>query len=226
MWFQNVITKIVAFFSAIIALITGGSINPNPGTGVVQYTVSFVNYDNKTVISSQKVNSGENAAAPTNPTKTGASFLGWSGNYINVTKDEKVKAIFDDEKNVFIIAQSTGKKGDTVKVKLSLKGKVTTCGYDIKISYDSNLKLVSYDDDLDMNIVLNPKASTNSILLNYSGAINTTKKKDIVELSFKIKDSDKTALPIIINVNSMKEVAGNSVVNSAYNIVNGIVFVV
>lgn len=226
MWFQNIITKLVAIFTAIIAFITGGAINPSPGTGETQYTVSFVNYDNKTVISSQKVNLGENAAVPTNPTKSGYTFLGWSGNYINVTKDEKVKAIFDDEKNVFVISQTTGKKGDTVKVKLSLKGKVKTCGFDMKITYDSNLKLVSYDDDLDMNIVINPNASTNNILLNYSGATNTTKKKDIVELSFKIKESNKEALPIIMNMNSVKEVSGNSVINSDYVIVNGIVNVI
>lgn len=222
---KSIATKITAFFTSIIMMLSGGSIKPDPKPVEPVYTVSFVNYDGKTVINTQNVKEGESAVPPANPAKSGTSFLGWSGNYVNVVKNETVKAVFSDEKNVFVVTSAAGKKGDTVKLTVSLKGNVKTCGFDMNIVYDSNLKLVSYDDDLDLDIIVNSKTASSSVLLNYSGANNTTKKKDIISLTFKIKDADKSKLPVKIQMNSVKEISGNSVVNSNYVSVSGIVSV-
>ena len=225
MLFESLVARIIAFFTAIITLLSGGAFKPDSGAEDKQYTVTFVNYDGKTVIATKNVDEGGYASAPNNPTKSGTDFLGWSGNYVNVNKDETVKAVFSDEKNVFVVSQTNGKKGDNVKIRIALKGSVKTCGFDMAVTYDSNLKLISYDDDLDLDIVVNSKSISNGVLLNYSSASNITKKKDIIELTFKITDSTKTVLPITITMNSIKEVSGNNVVNTKYTTINGIVFV-
>lgn len=217
MTFTNLVAKIIAIITAILTLLSGGKIK--------QYTVTFVNYDGKTVIATKKADEGGYVPVPDNPTKLGTAFLGWSGNYYNVNKDETVKAVFSDEKNVFVVSQSGGKKGDNVKIRIALKGSVKTCGFDMTVTYASNLELVSYDDDLDLDIVVNSKAVSNSVLLNYSAASNISKNKDIIELTFKITDSIKTELPITITMNSIKEISGNNVVNTEYTVINGIVFV-
>ena len=35
------------------------------------------------------------------------SFLGWNGNYANVTKNESVVAVYDDSKNMFMVESVT-----------------------------------------------------------------------------------------------------------------------
>ncbi|MBQ9320967.1 MAG: InlB B-repeat-containing protein, partial [Eubacterium sp.] len=117
------------------------------------FTVTFVNYDDS-VIATETVASGKSAKLPANPEKSGADFLGWSGNYANVTQDETIRAVYSDEKNVFVIDSASGSVGDTVTVLVSIDGKVKTCGFDINLFYDPALQLVSYDDDLDLDIVV------------------------------------------------------------------------
>lgn len=221
---KSIATKITAFIISIIMMFSGGSINPDPKPIEPVYTVSFVNHDGKTVIDTQSITEGESAEPPANPSKVGTSFLGWSGNYVNVNKDETVKAVFSDEKNVFVVSHTGGKKGDNVKIRIALKGSVKTCGFDMTVTYASNLELVSYD-DLDLDIVVNSKTVSNSVFLNYSAASNISKNKDIIELTFKITDSIKTELPVTITMNSIKEISANNVVNTQYTVINGIVFV-
>lgn len=189
------------------------------------YTVTFYDFDGTTVLKSQTVNAGANATLPSVPTKENAVFMGWSGNYVNVTKNESVRAVFSDEKNVFLISSVEGNVEDTVKVLVSIDGKVSTCGFDFALIYDPYLELVSYDSDLDLDIIANDASLNNGVLLNFSSAKDKTKKSDIVELTFRIKDTSKSALPITMNVNSVKAVDGNKIVNTDYAVVNGVVSV-
>lgn len=188
-----------------------------------KYSVVFYDYDGTTILKTQKVANGETAVPPTNPTKSGASFLGWSGKYDNVTQDETVRAIYSDEKNVFIVSPSAITSSNTVDVLVSIDGKVKTSGFDFNLFYDSNLELVSYDDDLDLDIIATPKTAQNRIRLNFSSISDREKQRDIIQLTFKIKDTTKKNLPISIVINSIKELYNNNPINTNYVIVNNIV---
>ena len=57
----------------------------------VLYTVTFKDWDGS-VLKTQTVASGGSATPPSNPTRDGYTFSGWSGNYTNVTADVDIKA--------------------------------------------------------------------------------------------------------------------------------------
>ncbi len=191
-------------------------------TETVQHTVMFKDYDG-TILSSQIVSDGGEATVPNAPVKDGYTFLGWSGNYIDVVNDEVVKAVYSDEKNVFIVESVSCGLNETVNILVSLDGVVKTCGFDLRLLYDSGLELVSYDSDLDLDIVANENAIQNGIVMNFSSASDKKKQRDVVELTFKIKDSTKTNFPVTLNVKSIKEVSGINIVNADYIVVNGLV---
>ena len=91
--------------------------------------------------------------------------------------------------------------------------------------YDPGLELVSYDDDLDLSVVVNTDEYENGILLNFSDSKDKTKQRDVIELTFKINSTTKQALPITLSVNSIKEVSGSLIIDTDYSTVTGIILV-
>ena len=63
-------------------------------TASTTYTVRFLDWDNS-VISTQTVTRGSNATPPSNPTRDGYTFSGWSGNYTNITADTDIVASYE-----------------------------------------------------------------------------------------------------------------------------------
>ncbi|MEG1578492.1 MAG: InlB B-repeat-containing protein, partial [Oscillospiraceae bacterium] len=55
--------------------------------GNLQYTVTFYDWDGKQLGESQLVAPGADATAPTDPTRGGYAFTGWSGSYTKVSAD-------------------------------------------------------------------------------------------------------------------------------------------
>lgn len=194
--------------------------------GIQRFTVIFYDYDRTTILATRTdVPSGGYAEPPSNPAKSGATFIGWNGKYTDVTANTAVNAVYDDDVNVFSTSYTHGKVGETVKVLLSIDGRVSTCGFDIAIIFDEDLELISYDDALDLDIVVNDNAFSNGIKFNYSGASNINKQRDIVELTFRIKDTKKLAIPIWISVTSIYEIADNSPTVTDYNVLDAAVIV-
>ena len=188
-----------------------------------KHSVTFYDYDGTTVLKTQKVSNGGTAVPPVNPTKTGATFLGWSGKYYNVTQDEAIRAVYSDEKNVFVVPPSNVTASNTVDVLISIDGKVKTSGFDFNLFYDSNLQLISYDDDLDLDIIVTSKPEQNRIRLNFSSISDREKQRDIIQLTFRIKNTSINNMPVSIVMNSIKELYNNNPVNTGYVIVNGVV---
>lgn len=56
------------------------------------FTVKFTDGYSGTIIKSQKVNYGQNATPPPNPTRKGYEFQGWIGDYTNVKANLTIKA--------------------------------------------------------------------------------------------------------------------------------------
>lgn len=59
------------------------------------YTVTFVDWDG-TVLKTQTVEEGSSATAPSNPTRDGYTFIGWSGSYTNVTSNLTIMAQYEE----------------------------------------------------------------------------------------------------------------------------------
>lgn len=57
------------------------------------YTVTFKDWDG-TTLKTEIVNHGNNATPPSNPSREGYSFTGWSGNYTNVTTNVTITATY------------------------------------------------------------------------------------------------------------------------------------
>ena len=192
---------------------------------VQTYTVTFVDY-NGTVLATETVDSGADATPPANPSKSGASFLGWTGNYANVTKNETVRAVYSDEKNVIIAHSVRGNAGGTVSVLFEIVGNVKVCGFDFGLFYDAGLEIVSFDNDLDLDVVFNQAAYENGALLNYSGTSDKTKPREIIMITFRISNSASGKLPIKLVMNSIKELDSNdNYIDTEYVLVNGVVTV-
>ena len=188
------------------------------------YVVTFIDYDG-TVLDVQNVSAGADATPVVVPSKTGADFLGWAGNYANVTKDETVRAVYDDEKNVILVHSASGKADGTVTVLVEVTGVVKTCGFDFDLFFDPALELVSYDNDLDLDVVFNADAYENGVSLNFSSTSDKTKAREIVEMTFRINGPASGALPISIQMDSIKELSGNLIVDSDYVLVGGVITV-
>lgn len=188
------------------------------------YTVTFADHRGK-VLSEQTVPEGGDAVLPEAPEKAGAQFLGWSGNYANVTQDETVRAVYSDEKNVIVVHSASAKADGTVTVLVEITGQVKTCGFDMSLFFDPALELVAYDNDLHLDVVFNADAYENGVSLNFSSTTDKEKPRDIVELTFRLSKSATGTLPITARMTSIKELRGNRIIDTDYVLVNGAIHV-
>lgn len=62
---------------------------------VETFTVTFVDYDNS-ILSVQRVERGQSAIAPTDPTREGFEFTGWDTDFSNVQSNLRVYAQYDE----------------------------------------------------------------------------------------------------------------------------------
>lgn len=175
------------------------------------YTVTFTDADGRVIQRVTDVPKGGSAPLPQNPTKDNATFLGWSGTYVGVTKNETVRAVYDDETNVFCLSDAEGAPGTTVTVTLSLKGKVALCAMNISLVYGSSLELVDYDNDLSsISPTTNPEkvgghitgGVTGIMYMTWAATDNKTKKSDIIEITFKIPEEASGVIPVTILLNT------------------------
>ena len=189
------------------------------------HTVTFYDYDVMKVLGISNVENGKFAIPPTDPSKSGTKFLGWKGNYTNVTKDESVIAVYDDSKNVFVVESTSGSVGDTVTLLVSVDGNVKVCGFDLTLYYDNEiLELVTHDADLDLDVVVNTQTLNNGIILNFSSATEKTKRREIISLTFRIKDTTADATSVNLEMTSIKEIIDDtSIVDSTCELVVGVV---
>ena len=88
-------TTITSSSSASVSIKVQNNTTAKATFAINTYTVKFVDYDG-TVLKSQTVNHGSSATAPSDPTRTGYEFAGWSGTYTNVTSNQTVTATYND----------------------------------------------------------------------------------------------------------------------------------
>ena len=89
------------------------------------YTVIFEDYDG-TELKKEIVNEGEDATAPSNPSREGYTFKGWDISYSNVTSDLVVKALYSKNESTTFTVIFYDYDGTALKKELVEKGKDAT----------------------------------------------------------------------------------------------------
>ena len=74
------------------------------------YSVYFIDYDGTELCDVQYIEEGKNATPPEAPKRTGYKFVGWSANYIGITQDTIVVAMYE-----LIVDTNTGNNTDQNK---------------------------------------------------------------------------------------------------------------
>lgn len=156
-----------------------------------KYTVNYIDADG-TVLSTQTILEGSDATAPSSPTMSGMTFCGWSSSGENITCNTDIVAQYVDasKDNVFKVSNVQGNVGDIVTTSIYLDGIVKTCGFDMRLNYDSDvLEFVSTNADWNLDIVAHHVENESLIKFNYGSSKNRTKKAKVIEVSFRIKDT-------------------------------------
>ncbi len=110
----------------------GVTVNPP----VTTYTVTFKDWDGTTLKTQSGIESGGSATAPANPTRDGYTFIGWDGDFSNVTSNIVITAKYNEPPK-FIVSTATASAGETdVVVTVSIKNNPGILGMILKLNYD------------------------------------------------------------------------------------------
>lgn len=190
--------------------------------------VIFEDWDG-TILNTQSVVTGNDAALPDTPAREGYEFCGWSGNYTNITKNSRIVAQYIDSSkdNVFKVFSAKASKGDTVKITVYLGGKVETCGFNMKLVYDKDaLEFIGMDAVLDLDAIANHNDTEGFIKFNYSSIKNRTKSARILEAEFKIKEAAENATTVYltpVEIIKHDETQDEILVDADFNTEDGII---
>lgn len=157
------------------------------------YTVDFLNYDGS-VIKSEKVAEGGSATPPSNVTRVGYTFAGWSDSYSNISINTKVTATFiaDNElaelksytvdfcnDNGSILKSQLVKEGtDATPPTNTTKNGYTFTGWDVSYSNirkDTKVTAV-YSKDEEKPVKTENDTYYSVSFLNYDGSVITSEK--------------------------------------------------
>ena len=169
-----------------------------------KYLVRFLT-DEGIPISILECNKGETLIPPTPPRQINNVFVGWDGDYSNITQNVDIIATYVDVSQTTnaISADTTYVATDSeFNVVVGIYGSVSFCGLDMDVSYDSDLLELIEIADVDDCIILND--STKGIIhMNYVTTSNTTGEVAFMTLSFKLKEDNKVETGLHMQVNSI-----------------------
>ena len=158
---------------------------------------------------------------PTPPKKIGYVFVGWSGDYNNITQDTDIVANYVEVskiKNVISADTVYISRTSEFNVLIGIYGNVEFCGLDMEIAYDTNLLDLVSSENVDDSVILND--STDGIIyMNYVTTNNTKGEVEFVTLKFKLKVALKNETSLQMTVNSMYSLDNNNAfVQSEYQV--------
>ena len=131
-------------------IIPGAIITPGQRpteTSATAFTVTFKDYDGR-VLSTQTVEKGKNATAPSPVSREGYVFVGWSVSFDNVQKDLTVTAMYLalSDSPCFVVERVSAKPGQkNVAVTVAVKNNPGIAAIALDIMFDkSNLTLIGF----------------------------------------------------------------------------------
>ena len=194
--------------------------------GILQsYSVKFFDWQDN-LINEQTVMHSKNAELPAVQTRSGYDFCGWSGNYNNVTSDSFVipQYIESSKANTFKVFSAKTKCGDYITLSVYLGGNVELSAFDMNLIYDNSvLEFVSVEDEFDYDIVSNYIPNDSRIRFNFSSIKNKTRQGKVLEVTFKVLQTNESATTVELRPVSVVKIENNQPANTTYNVENGIV---
>jgi hypothetical protein len=156
------------------------------------------------ILKTDYVQKGGTAVPPEEPQMSyGMIFQSWDTDFSKVTKDIEIRPVCEnvtEKTNAFAVISAYGKVGDMVTVPVTLCGQVCVAGFDITITYDSEmLELISVAED---GAVLYNDEVPGKIRLNYVSVENTEADVDICRLQFQIKGGSGS-IPVTMELHSI-----------------------
>ena len=192
---KHILKTISLIFCISLIILISSCRKPEQTTN--KYTVTFKDYD-ETILKQEVVEEGHSATAPKDPEREGYNFIGWDKEYINVTKDTSIIALYEKiEKPVvmeytvtFVDYNGTVLKKEIVQEGQNVNPPTNPIkeGYKFDGLYLDNEKWSSIGYSVTDNIELVAKWSiiTYKITLKY---INSLEPNDNV-IEFTIEDSE------------------------------------
>ena len=193
-------------------------------------TVTFIDW-NGDIIDAQTVLSGNDATLPVAPTRPGYEFCGWSGSYQSIFSDTTVLAQYIDatKENVFKVFSARANKNNYVTISVYLGGIVDMSGFDMNLHYDKDvLEVSNINSNFNLDVVANHIEKDNRIRFNYSSNKNRAKSAKIMEIEFKIKNTEKTNTLIELKPASVVKIDSSqdkTPIDADYNIDNGVIII-
>lgn len=169
------------------------------------FTVTFKDYDG-TVLKVEKVEKGENATAPSKPTREGYRFIKWNTAFDNVQVDITTMAVYDEiTLPTLCVEEVDCYKGDIVAVKVSALNNPGILGMLMNITYDENaMTLEKAENGSVMSEYMftppkNIKSGCN-VAWNINDVPSENKDGDVLILYFKVSEKAKAgSYPISVS---------------------------
>jgi len=102
-------------------------------------------------------------------------------------------------------------------------------GFDMNLHYDKDvLEVSNINSNFNLDVVANHIEKDNRIRFNYSSNKNSTKSAKIMEIEFKIKDTEKTNASIELKPASVVKIDSSqdkTPIDVNYNIDNGVIII-
>ena len=209
---------------------------------VVTHTVTFKDWDG-TILKTETVEHGADATPPSNPSRDGYTFTGWSGSYTNVTSDREIVAQYEELPTVTptpepipedapkIIVESEKNAvlaGDSFIVKIKIENNPGIIALKLHLSYSDALTLTAINDTGLLNGMVT--GNINDVLVWYDSTASSNNYNNgvIVELTFTVApDAEAGTYPICASYNNdYDEIFDVDYNNVEFAVINGFVNIV
>ena len=136
-------TPVTTTTSAPVTTATPVTTAPTPDTTTptAQYTVAFFDRDGN-LLSTQRVEQGGDATAPSTPIYEGYEFSGWDKSLKNVAQDMTVTAQYRAVRNQIFI-QCTSNSDGSLTYTLTVTGYVNFYGLELKLDFEPDVTYIN-----------------------------------------------------------------------------------
>ena len=131
---------------------------------IVQYKVEFLDYDDQ-LLKEEIVIAGNNATPPINPFRYGYVFINWNQDYRDVNSDLTIKAIYEEETNVYSVT-FYDHNDMIMKEEYVLKNSNATAP---TLNLPDGYKFLGWDksfENINANIIVKPLLSFEYVVVN------------------------------------------------------------
>lgn len=192
----------------------------------VIYTVTFVDYDG-TQLSTQTVEKGNAAVAPSDPTREGYLFFGWDSLFDNIESNTVITATYTKiTQPTLIVSSVTAKAGDIVTITLSVVNNPGIMNAVLKLTFDDKvLTIIAAENGtaLSSSTLTKPKYFVSGCNFVYDGLdISNTDNGIIITFTIKIPESAESGTVYDITISYVPgDICNGDLEEVTLDVING-----